>query len=319
MSNVTISPNMNLPIPVVGTDPGPDWATNIVACLNIIDAHAHVPNTSGVQITPSGINITADLPFNGNNGTLFRSVRFSTQLSPIALGADIDCVYVSGVDLYYNDGNGNQIRITQSGSVTGSTGTITGLPSGTASASYAGGTFTFQKATNTPATMSVGRVVIGQEVVSGFAVTLTANASQASNFGFTFPAALPATPAYLTSDASGNLSYNTGVLGAVIAKRTDNATTSTPINSLTVAGLSFYRFTGAAALTLNGFNPGTDGQYMTIANATGFTMTIVNQSGSAIANGQFFCAGVANLSVRSSGGVLCQYDAASGAWRVLTP
>lgn len=250
MANITISPNMNMPIPVVGMDPGPDWATNVVSCLNIIDAHQHVTLTSGVPITPAGINITADLPFNSNNATLLRSTRFVAQSAPLSLGSDIGCLYVSGVDLYYNDESGNQVRITQSGSVTGASGTITGLPSGTASASYSAGTFTFQSATNTPATLSVGSVVVGQQVASGYGVTLSANASQAANFGVTFPAALPGALSLATLDSSGNLNYNSSAATGTLSIYTGSTGGTFSIDTSSTLGVG-----GVNSLTMreNGF------------------------------------------------------------------
>lgn len=219
MANTTISPNMNLPVPTVGQDDGPDWANNLNACMSIIDQHDHTPG-SGVQITPAGLNINAALTFNSNNAIALRSVRFSAQSAPLALAADLGCIYESGVDLYYNDGNGNQIRITQSGSVAGSSGTITGLPSGTASASFAGGTFTFQSATSTPAPMNIGPIITGRETAGTYTVTLTPSVSQSGNYGLIWPIALPSVTSYLQSDASGNLSFaSIGMLpiGSVIA------------------------------------------------------------------------------------------------------
>lgn len=208
MANVTISPNMGLPVPTVGVDPGPDWANNIVASLSILDGHSHVPG-SGVQITPSGININTDLPFGNNNITLARSVRFTAQSAPLSLGVDIGCLYESGVDLYYNDGAGNQVRITQSGSVTGASGTITGLPSGTASASYSAGIFSFQSATSTPATLAIGPIILGNSVANSKTITIAPNAGIAANYNLTLPAALPGSVEYLNIDGSGNVSYNT--------------------------------------------------------------------------------------------------------------
>ncbi len=204
MANTTISPNMNLPVPTVGEDPGPDWATNYNACMTAIDSHNH-SSGQGVSITPSGININADLPLNNSNLTTIKTLRFQPQVSIVAGASDIGCLQEVGVDLYYIDGAGNQIRITQSGSVTGSAGTITGLPSGTASASFAAGTFTFQAATNTPASMNVGPLKIGQAVASGFGVTISAAGSQTSNYGISLPVALPGATKILSLDASGNM------------------------------------------------------------------------------------------------------------------
>jgi hypothetical protein len=206
MADTVISPNMSLPVPIVSQDIGPQWATDLNACMSIIDQHNH-GSGSGVQLTPSALNINTDLPFNINNATLLRSIRFSPQSSPLALASDIGCLYVAGVDLYFNDVSGNQVRITQSGSVTGSSGTITGLPSGTASASYSAATFTFQSATNTPANMAVGPLIIGRNAALSKTVTLTPNAAQAANFGLIFPSALPSATQSIVVDSSGNMSF----------------------------------------------------------------------------------------------------------------
>lgn len=206
MANTVISPNMNMPVPVVGVDPGPDWATNVDACLSIVDSHNHTPG-QGVLITPQAMNINADLPMNNNNLITARSVRFQPQAGTISGPSDLGALYENGVDLWYVDGAGNQVRITQGGSVTGATGTITGLPSGTASAAFAGSTFTFQSATNTPATINAGPLVIGQPVASGFNVTLSPNVAQAANYALTLPIALPAVQSAFISDPSGNESF----------------------------------------------------------------------------------------------------------------
>lgn len=206
MANITISPNMNLPVPTVGVDPGPDWATNVDACLNAIDSHDHTPS-QGVAIPPQGLNINSDLTFQAHNATALRSVRFNPNGSPLNGAGDIGCIYESGVDLWYNDGGGNQIQLTSGGSPAGATGTITGLPSGTASASFAGTTFTFQSATNTPASLAVGPVTIAQPVASGFGVTISPSVSQAANYNLALPAALPAVSSAVVTDASGNLSF----------------------------------------------------------------------------------------------------------------
>lgn len=210
MSNITITPNMNLPTPVPSECPGPDWANDIVADMYAIDSHDHTSG-KGVQITPDGLDISADLPMGSNNLTEVRSVNFTAQLAPIALSTDLGCIYVSGADLYYNDEAGNQVRITQGGAVTGATGTITGLPSGTASASYSAGTFTFQSATNTPANMAVGPLTIGRNSASPKTVSITPSVSQASNYDITLPISLPASTSFLTIDSSGNMGSVTSV------------------------------------------------------------------------------------------------------------
>ena len=204
MSNTTPSPNMNMPVPVTGVDPSPEWANDLNACLSIIDGHNHAIGT-GNQINPDGIVINADLPFMDNNATTLRAARFTPQGSPLSTPADVGELYEVGVDLWYNDGAGNQIRITQGGTVTGATGTITGLPSGTASASYGAGTFTFQSATNTPATLDVGSVIIRDETVGGDGITLQAPVGLGSDYNITLPL-LPASTSFVRIDSSGNMS-----------------------------------------------------------------------------------------------------------------
>lgn len=302
-SNTLPSPNMGMPIPVVGTDPGPDWANNINASLSIVDQHDHSPG-KGVPITPAGMNISSDLPFNNNNATVLRSTRFNPQSSPLSGGgADIGALYESGADLYYNDGNGNQVRITEGGAVTGSAGTITGLPSGTASASYSGGTFTFSAATNTPATMSVGPIIVSRQVPNPFGVTIAASASQGANYNLTLPTALPGSASVMTLDSSGNISSTlaptlngASITGGTISTSaisggtlsgseiTSSTLDSTPIGSTTPSSGAFSNATigpvGSAfkMKTFNGTIPATtsvtliaNGSYTTFFGIIGMT------------------------------------------------
>lgn len=204
MADITLSPFMNMPVPNVGIDPGPDWANNVNACISIIDGHDHALGT-GNQINPNGININTDLPFNNNNAISLRSVRFTPQGAAISDPSDLGTLYEVGVDLYYNDGSGNQVRITQGGSVTGASGTITGLPSGTASASFAAGTFTFQSATNTAATIDAGTYILRKLTSGSNGISLQAPNAISSDYAITFPL-LPASPALLAIDTSGNVS-----------------------------------------------------------------------------------------------------------------
>lgn len=242
MAGEVQSPNMLLPVPAVGVTEGPQFATDINGCLAIIDSHDHSAD-SGVQINPAGININSDLAFNGNNLTLARSVRFQPQVSAISLPADIGCLYEAGVDLYYNDGNGNQVRITQGGAVTGASGTITGLPSGTASASYAAGTFVFQSATNTPANIDGGSYVYRNNLANSKGLTLSPPNAMGADYTLVLPA-LPASQKIMTLDASGNMSAPYVV---------DNSTIEVSSNIIQVKNAGI---TGAkiAASTITGAN-----------------------------------------------------------------
>lgn len=212
----SITPNMSLTVPSVGSTIGPTWASEINNSLSVIDSHNHSPGY-GVPINPDGIQINSDLPFNQNNALSLRSVRFYVNTSPIGTASDLSCLYAAGTggDLYFNDGSGNQIRITQSGSVSGASGTITGLPSGTASAAFVSGsgTFVFQQSTSTGANLDVASIAIrypgSYPTPSGNYIQLQASSSLATGYSYTLPATLPPVSGSLvTSDASGGWSYS---------------------------------------------------------------------------------------------------------------
>lgn len=197
MATFTLSPNMNLPIPTVGQDPGPDWANNINSSLTTLDQHDHTPGY-GVPITPSALNINADLNLNSQNAINIKSTRYNSLVSPlVAASPNLQCLYVSGVDLYFNDGSGNQIRITQTGSVAGSAGTITGLPSGTASVSFSAvnGTYQFLQAAAQAGNIDAGGLFLRDTgvipVVAGNYTSIVAAPGLASSFTYALPNGLP--------------------------------------------------------------------------------------------------------------------------------
>lgn len=220
MANSTISPNMNLTIPTVAVDPGPDWANNINASLVNIDSHNHTTG-NGVPVPTAGILINMDLTFNGFNSTSVKTVRFVSQPAPLT-SPNLTCVYVVNGDLYYNNAAGAQIPITSGSAVVGAPGTITGLfPP--ASASYFAGTFTFQSNTNTPAAMNFGPISVGAVVANSKFVTIGASPAMAADYSVILPTVQGVANSYLKNDGAGALSWasNTGAgfvpLGAVIA------------------------------------------------------------------------------------------------------
>lgn len=223
MSNIIVSANIGLPIPIQGVDPGPDYANNVNASLIKIDAHNHTPG-NGVAITPSAININSDLNFLANNAINLRSARFSAQGAPLSLPADLGCLYVSGVDLYFNDENGNQVRITQSGGVSGSPGSIANLTS-PASATYVAGnsTFVWQSDANTAANMDFGSAILRNITAGSNGITISPPNALAANYTLQLPAALPASTVMLQVNPSGNISATNQIDGAGGPVLTQNA------------------------------------------------------------------------------------------------
>jgi hypothetical protein len=202
----TITPNMSLTVPVVGDTAAPDYGLNINTCMSILDQHNHSPG-SGVPITPDGLDITSDLSLQNNNLLSIRSLRFTSQVSPISQPTDLNCLSVSGVDLYYRDGSGNSIRMTQGGAISGTSGTITGLISPASAVYYPGlQDFVFQSGINTPGSIDAGPLTIRKLTALSAGITIEPSASIASDYTLTLPAALPANNSFLTVSTSGTVS-----------------------------------------------------------------------------------------------------------------
>src|SRR5258708_37737728 len=80
---VNLTPNMGLPVPAVGTEPGPTYATDVNNCFTFLDQHNHSSGT-GVQINPSGININSAFTLNGNMLTNVGSITLvPTTTTPV--------------------------------------------------------------------------------------------------------------------------------------------------------------------------------------------------------------------------------------------
>ncbi len=290
MANTVTTSNMGLVLPVPTVELGPAWAAELNNALQLVDAHDHSAG-KGVQITPAGINITADLPMMSNNLTQVRSTRYISNSAPlVASGSDVLAVYVSGVDLYYNDGSGNQVRITQGGSVTGSAGTITGLPSGTASASFVAGTGTFEflQATSTAANMDAGTYILrypgSYPTPSGNYIALQAPSSLASGYALFLPP-LPAANNTLLSIAT------TGVISASLVL--DGTTIGISGSTIGVIGVPALAIT--TAMIAN--------QAVTAAKIANNTITLSQVALTTLNSGSYtpFTANIANANTFTAG------------------
>ena len=201
--STTISTNMGMAIPVVGSETGPQWATDLNACLTVIDQHDHSAG-AGVQITPAGIDINGPLDMGNNSLTNTEAVVLTAQASY----STNKSLYVIGDEVYFRDGAGNQVQITNGGSVNAGAGSITGLPSGTASVTFTSidGKFTFQQATSTAADIDAGAILLrNTSPNSTYALTLQPPAALASNYSITLPS-LPASTKIMAMDSSGVIS-----------------------------------------------------------------------------------------------------------------
>lgn len=212
MPNFILTPNMELPSPVVGVDPGPDYADNIDACLTLIDQHNHSPGY-GVLITPDGLDINLDLPFNGNNATQLRSTRFNVQSSQLTQPTDINELYDFQGNLFFIDNSGNQIQITSNGAVNA---TSSNIQSGTNRASFIANQLVVQQnyTNNTPANVVGASFLFGNNVSNSNYLTLQPPSAMSASYSVTLPP--PNTSGgtvFLEYDTSNNIILGTSAAG----------------------------------------------------------------------------------------------------------
>lgn len=302
MSNVTISPNMLLPVPVVGADPGPDWANNLNSCLGIIDQHNHTPGF-GSPITPSALNINAPLSLQNQPATNIQALVFDPQVSY----STINSLYVQGVDLYFNDGSGGSpIQITSGGGVNA---TSSGISSGTATASFVSTTLVVNANTNLPANIQCASILLGNNTVGSNYLTLAPPNAMAANYGLVLPT-IPAVTSFMQLDTLGNMSAGPAISGGLTTSNL-SATAGilgSQIASATITGSNLVNNTITATQIAN--NTITASQ---IANNTITATQIANNTitASQIANSTITTTQLAALNI--------VYGASSGYYSSTTP
>lgn len=228
----TLSPNMSLIIPGVGTEAGPTYAFDVNASLTLIDQHDH-SSGSGVQITPDGLNINSTLDFQENDATNVNTLTFVSQTPASALPRAVSVAPGGGTgiaDLWYTDGAGVPIQITKSGAVNVVASSIPGE-------SYAGGTFIWDQtqsgAPTTPANFDIGSITLRPNIaLTTFGVTLSPPSSIASAYTLLLPdnPSLLAGTAFLTLTTSGQIAGTIQTsLGITAANLAPDSVTTTKI------------------------------------------------------------------------------------------
>lgn len=131
---MTLSPtaNMSLQKPEPSVTAGPSWAQMLNDLIDKLDAHDHSAG-KGKRVTPSGMDINADLSFGSNNADALRSTRFDNQTAVLSTPLDVRSVYVKDGNLYYNNASGAAVQITSGAAIASS---ISGAFSAQAPASY---------------------------------------------------------------------------------------------------------------------------------------------------------------------------------------
>lgn len=102
---------MLLDLPIVLSTQDPTWATMLNAAIERIDSHRHTTG-EGHKIPSDGLDLTTDLTFQNNNATNLRSIRLTSQTATLGESSDNNCVYSVNGNLYFNNGSGVAVKLT---------------------------------------------------------------------------------------------------------------------------------------------------------------------------------------------------------------
>jgi len=116
MALTTQTTFLNLTLPVPTQQLGPQWAVELNAAFEVIDAHDH-SSGKGVRIPTAGLNINADLNFNNNAALNLSLVTLAQQTSlPDGFPFNSSLTSFQG-DLYYTNESGVAVQLTDGPSV----------------------------------------------------------------------------------------------------------------------------------------------------------------------------------------------------------
>lgn len=109
------TPNMFLIVPTVSVTLGPTYATQINTVFDAIDVHDHTTG-KGSRVPSAGILINTDLTFGGYSAVQLKTTAYQSQGSALS-SATTSAVYSVLGDLYWNNGGGTAVKITNGGAL----------------------------------------------------------------------------------------------------------------------------------------------------------------------------------------------------------
>jgi len=116
--------NLDLPTPTVTL--GPQYATDNNTAFTLVDEHDHTSG-KGVAVPSSGLNINANLSFGGFKPFELLATQFNSQGATLVGAGNINSVYVTGGNLYFTNGSGNAVQLTDGGSLVSTPATFSTL------------------------------------------------------------------------------------------------------------------------------------------------------------------------------------------------
>jgi hypothetical protein len=190
---------VTLPTDGASTD---TWGSELNTALTTIIDAVETP------VTSSGININADVEWNGYEISELGAVKFNNKTSAFTGASNAYKLYFRDNEFYVNDGNGNSIKVTSSGSVNyAATGGFTGdyATDGSCSASYTSATsvFRFVQDPGINAPIDVGDIKLRETVASANAITIKSPSGLASSINRTLLGTNPASTSVLLVSSAG--------------------------------------------------------------------------------------------------------------------
>lgn len=227
---MTVLPSMGLTLPTRGPSGAGLWGDTDDANLGLLDVHDHSTG-KGVKITPSGLNINADLPFSALYApTQLHRVQFSAIAGAALTGAQRKSLFVSdgtggmvANELYYLTNAGASVQITNGSALNvGSfAGTIGGDYAGVgAQLNYTDSSKTYDFKESTADSHGWARLQCGGIRLIEFNTTETffvahiAPSALAASYTATWPTALPGSQTLAQIDATGQIIFSNTLASA---------------------------------------------------------------------------------------------------------
>lgn len=230
------TPNMSLTLPLVSQTPGPTWASEINADLEIIDSHNHAG--VGALVPVAGLDINADLSLATHALTDATKVALLNQVS----NSTANSLYQSSGNLYWSNGTSTPVLITSGNALAvGSTGNIGGLPDGLAAVNYDDLVFAYRflDSAGSNAGLVAGPVVSSRLTIDSVTIDTPFGVG---TYQLTVATALPANTSFLTCTSAGQLGYTSQTNGITrqmlvvvdeqVSTFTSNTVASAPNNML---------------------------------------------------------------------------------------
>jgi hypothetical protein len=205
------------------------WGTLLnvaIGGVNGIDAHDHTTGR-GTRVPSAGININAALVFNGQRGTQIAGLAL-TDLGAL-LGGGAREIFVKGGDLYYRNGSGANVRLTNGATLdVTSVGGIAGdYAAVSAEVAYVDATDTYtlkqqlQTLVRQYARIACADIDVYEYKAAGVTpvppnrVRIQSPAALAASYALTLPAAPPAATSIVQVSSAGVLTASNAALDAL--------------------------------------------------------------------------------------------------------